>query len=275
VIGSLLGGWIPPAVRTVLPVSLRPDLLHAYQITLLVGAGFVLAAVLPLLRLRGLVEVPPAPEAGAASPRAWRLLLPVSVTFLLVGMGAGLIIPFMNLYFANRFGSTSGEIGLYFSVAQIFTGAASLLGPALARRFGKLRTAIASELLSLPFLVTLGAESHLSIAVVAFLLRATLMQASTPLLNAFLMETLPPELRARCSSLSNLVWNIGWAVSATLAGAIIQRFGYAVPFYITAVLYATSAVSFYLSFRGTPEHGLEPRPAEEAEGKRGQAPFTE
>jgi MFS family permease len=50
-----------------------------------------------------------------------------------------------------------------------------------------------------------------------------------------------------------MVWNTGWAVSATLAGWIIQRFGYATPFYITAVLYATAATSFYLAFRHQPE----------------------
>src|SRR5207249_6819900 len=121
---------------------------------------------------------------------------------------------------------SSGQIGVFFSLAQIFTAVVSLLGPAVARRFGKLKTATASELLSLPFLVTLGAERHLAVAVVAFWLRATMMQSSSPLLQAFVMETLPPALRARSSSLTNMVWNAGWATSATLAGIIIQRFGY-------------------------------------------------
>ena len=109
------------------------------------------------------------------------------------------------------------------------------------------------ELLSLPFLVTLGAERRLATAVGAFWLRATLMQAGTPLINAFVMESLPPQLRARASSLNNTVWNAGWAVSATLSGVIIQRFGYAVPFYITATLYLIAALTFYFSFRGQPE----------------------
>jgi hypothetical protein len=37
--------------------------------------------------------------------------------------------------------------------------------------------------LSLPFLITLGAEKHLATAVGAFWMRATLMQAATPLLQ--------------------------------------------------------------------------------------------
>ena len=68
-----------------------------------------------------------------------------------------------------------------------------------------------------------------------------------------IMESLPVSLRARCSSLNNTVWNTGWAVSSALSGLVIQRFGYATPFYITAVLYATAATFLYLSFRGTPE----------------------
>jgi len=155
-----------------------------------------------------------------------------------------------------------------------------LLGPFAARRIGKLRTAIASQLLSLPFLVTLGAERRLEIAVGAFWMRATLMQASTPLIGAFVMETLPPALRARSASFTNLVWNIGWAASATLAGLVIQHFGYAVPFYMTAVLYASAALWFFRSFRHVREIGPgasdeAARLSEEAKGLRGEGPTTE
>jgi MFS family permease len=66
---------------------------------------------------------------------------------------------------------------------------------------------------------------------------------------------------------------VGWALSATLAGLIIQRFGYAVPFYVTAVLYALAAGSFYLAFRHTPKIPAEPRLSEEAKGQRGEGPL--
>lgn len=129
-----------------------------------------------------------------------------------------------------------------------------------------------AQLASLPFLVTLGFERNLEVAVPAFWARAILMQASSPLLQAFVMEALPHGLRATASSLTNLLWNLGWALSATLAGAMIPRFGYSVPFYTTAALYATAALSFYVAFRGTPESEAEPRLAEEAKGHRADGP---
>jgi MFS family permease len=274
VVGSMIGGGLPWMLER-LPEAWRPDLLHSYRITLVVGAMLALAAAIPLLRMRGLREETIPRRMSASGRSSWRKLGPIGLNAFLIGAGAGLVIPFMNLYFAVRFHCTSGQIGLFFAIAQILTAVASLLGPAVARRFGKLRTATASELLSLPFLVTLGAERHLPIAVAAFWLRATLMQASSPLLQTFVMEVRPSELRARATSLINLVWNAGWATSATLAGVIIQRFGYAVPFYITAVLYATAAASFYAAFRTTPETQPAIRLSEESKGQRGEGPFTE
>lgn len=274
VAGSIFGGWMPPALRA-LPAGFAPSLLASYRATLVAAALFAAAGALPMVMLRGFRESAVAPEAADADRAASRKLWPIALNALLIGMGAGLVIPFMNLYFARRFQCSSGQIGLFFSVAQVATAAATLLGPALARRFGRLRTATASELLSLPFLVTLGAERRLDVAVGAFWLRAVLMQASTPLVNAFIMESLPVRLRARSASLSNTVWNAGWAASATLSGWVIQRFGYDVPFYVTAVLYATAAITFYLSFRGSPEGGSLPPLSEEARGVRGEGPGTE
>src|SRR5215472_1385053 len=250
VVGNNLGGLLPSLVRTVAPGT---TMFAAYRVGLLVGAVFAASAALPLLALRGLVE--PAHETGAPPPPAHetRRLRPIALNGGLTGLGAGLVIPFMNLYFKNRFQCSSAQIGLWFSIAQVCTAFASLCAPAVARRFGKLRSAVGSELLSLPFLVTLGGERHLGVAVVAFWLRASFMQASTPLVQAFTMEVLPRELRARATSLTNMSWNIGWALSATLAGAVIERFGYAAPFYMTATLYLTAATTFFLAFRHTPE----------------------
>jgi predicted MFS family arabinose efflux permease len=117
--------------------------------------------------------------------------------------------------------------------------------------------------------VTLGAEHRLSVAAVSFWLRATLMQGSTPLIQTFVMEAMPPPLRARATSLINLVWNVGWAVSATLAGTVIERFGYAMPFYATATLYFIAATTFWLAFRRLPEQGGDVHLSEEAKGRRG------
>lgn len=272
VLGSAVGGFIPHLVRALAPGA---SLFAAYRAGLFAGAGFALASLLPLAAIGPLAEAPLTQGGAPVSREHWRRLLPIALNALLIGMGAGLVIPFMNLYFKDRFGCSSAQIGAYFSVAQVFTAAAALLGPALARRFGKLRTAIVSELLSLPFLVTLGAERHLPVAVGSFWMRATLMQAASPLIQTFVMEALPPAMRAKATSTINLVWNLGWAGSAVAAGTVIERFGYAMPFYVTAALYFTAATTFWAAFRRLPETDAEVRPGEEAKGLRADGPAAE
>jgi MFS family permease len=274
VVGSVMGGELP-ALLGRLDGALHLDRVHAFRVALWVGALLGAAACLPLLRLPGLVEMTISHADGGPTPVERRRLIPIGLNAFLIGAGAGLVIPFMNLYFANRFGCTSSQIGMFFSMAAVLTAAASLLGPALARRFGMLRTAIAAQVLSLPFLVTLGFEDRLGVAVAAFWMRATLMQASTPLVQAYVMEALPPSLRARSASLITLVWNCGWAFSATVSGVVIQRFGYHVPFYITAVLYGIGATVFYLAFRRTPEGPAPRRAPESVEGRHGEGPLGE
>lgn len=274
VVGSLLGGWVP-SMLIALPEAQRPTLLVAYRIALVGGALLDFGSVIPILRMRGLVEAQLARAAAKIDRQQKLRLLPIAVNAFLIGIGAGLVIPFMNLYFKTRFDCSSAQIGVFFSVAQVMTAVAMLAGPALARRFGKLRTATTLQLASLPFLVTLGAEKTLAVAVGAFWTRAMLMQASTPLIGAFVMETLPAPLRARSASITNLVWNMGWAISATAAGLLISRFGYAMPFYITAVLYGGASLWLYRSFRDAPEHRGDPPLSEEAKGLRGEGPMTE
>ncbi len=266
VLGSAVGGALPHAVQALLRGT---PLFAAYRASLLVGVALAACSLVPLLAMGRLEEKPLAQDAEPVTREDRRRLVPIALNSLLIGMGAGLVIPFMNLYFKDRFQCSSTQIGGFFSIAQVFTATAALLGPALARRFGKLRTAVTSELLSLPFLVTLGAERRLAVAAVSFWLRATLMQAATPLLQTFIMEAMPRALRARATSLINLVWNLGWGVSAVLAGTVIERFGYATPFYVTAALYAIAATTFWAAFRRLPETGEDVRLSEEAKGLRG------
>jgi MFS family permease len=274
VVGSLMGGLLPWLLLA-LPDGFAPSTLVAYRITLIAGAVASVTALLPLIRMGDLRETPAASESEPIDPESRSRLFPIALNAFLIGAGAGLVIPFMNLYFVRRFDCSSAQIGSFYSVAQIVTAMAALLGPPISRRYGKLRTATALELASVPFLVTLGAESRLSIAVGAFWLRAMLMQASTPLHQAFIMEVLPRRLRARSMSINSALWHIGWATSAALAGLLIERFGYAIPFYVTAVLYSTAAITMFLAFRRVREPVAAQVPAGEAAATRPEGGIIE
>lgn len=259
VIGNALGGKLPDLFRFLLSDLTR---LQAYRLTLVTSALLSFSSLIPMLFVRE-----EGSEAGEKKARpSWReredlvTITKFSVNNLLIGAGAGLVIPFFNLYFAKRFGATSTQIGLYFSGSQVITASAVLLGPIAARRFGKIKTIVYAQMLSLPFLVLLGGlERYLVFAVLAFWLRACLMNMSGPLSSAMSMEMIPENKRATAASLLNMSWNLSWAGTTALSGHIMQNpgitigriflAGYSIPYYLTAILYFLATTTFYFFFR--------------------------
>lgn len=250
-LGNLMGGELPGLLERNLPL-LASSPLMSYRGALVIGALASSLAVWPLAFVREAPlherEAHPTARARDHAPLLSRLAL----NFLLMGMGAGLIMPFFNLYFAQRYGASAGQIGIYFSVAQVITLVATLSGPLIARRYGKLQALTMLQLVSLPFLVTLGFETTLAVSVASFWLRSAFMQMSSPLLTSYAMEIIPPALRARAQAIDNMAWYLGWAVSSAISGWIMARFGFAWPYYLTALCYGVATLTFWWNFRPHP-----------------------
>ncbi|HEY7019945.1 MAG TPA: MFS transporter, partial [Ktedonobacterales bacterium] len=131
----------------------------------------------------------------------------------------------------------------------LLAGAALLSAP-LAARFGKLRLAIVAQTLSLPFLIVLGVSPLLSIAAVAYLARASLMNLGAPGLQAYYMEAVPEGRRGLASSVYNGVWQGAWALGALIGGSLISLAGYGSVFLVAAVCYTASILLLAWWFGG-------------------------
>ncbi len=210
-----------------------------------------LLALIPYSRIRA----PPL----AAAPRPWRayvftrdmgLILRLALPAFIVGCGAGLTIPFLNLYFRDRFHQDPGAIGLYYGVAQVLTMGGFLLGPLLARRFSHVHAVVATELLSIPFFLLLALTDHLGVALAAFWMRGALMNMNQPVSMAFAMEIVPAHQQAVANSVRTFAWNSAWMVSTVAGGWIIERHGYAPGMFVTMGLYLLAASLFWTFFRG-------------------------
>jgi MFS family permease len=152
----------------------------------------------------------------------WRKLLSLH---LLVALGAGLIMPFLNLYLADKFELSFNEVGLLFAISSLATAAAMLLEPALVKRFGKVGTIAISQLLALPFIVILAYVPYLPLVTVALFLRTALINGAYPVYISLAMELLSPEERTAFMLGVQSIWNIGWALSAALSGQLQAAFG--------------------------------------------------
>lgn len=215
-------------------------------------AFLTIFAIIPFARIR---SAPPATERKGIREylftRDFRLLGKLTFPGFLVGLGAGLTIPFLNLYFRERFHQDPQQIGFVFAVAQVLTMVGFLVGPVLARRFTHVRTIVFTELLSIPFFLMLAIAGHLWIAIAAFWMRGALMNMNQPVSSAFAMEVVPPDQQVSTNSLRMLAWNSSWMVATPLGGWLIERYGFTPNMIATMGLYLVSAALFWVYFRGT------------------------
>jgi len=239
----------------------------AYGRMLLVSAGVASAALAALAILRE-ADPEPAPRGGDRFdwPTALRFFLPE----LAFGLGAGLTIPFINLYFRIRFGTPAGDIGLYYSGAQALMMAAFLLAPVVAGRLGSVRTIVLFQLSSLPFFLVLAFATSPALAVAAFLLRHACMNMVHPVGAAFAMEVVRPRQRARVNAMKQAANKIAWVV-ANSAGGILVAQGALLGFFVdgfTTTMLATIALyvlgsAMYWRFFARQRAGSVPAPESE------------
>jgi len=245
-LGTLLGGYIPTylAERGV-------DLLYGYRYTLV---GSVIVAFVALL-FYAMINSPAVVRKGNFKiaqyfgARDWKMMLRLTVPHFIIGTGAGLVIPFLNLYFLNRFHQESDAIGRIFSLGQLFTAVGFLIGPALAKKVGLIKTAVITQLLSIPFFLILAFSHNLALSVFAFMMRGSLMNMAWPMYNNFAMEMVSEEQQAGTNSVMSLAWNASWMVSANVGGIIIQHYGFTIVMLVTVALYVTSTAFAWALFR--------------------------
>jgi MFS family permease len=293
-LGSLLGGYFPALVAG--PLGLSPHDVLPLRITLGLVAVLQFVALIPLLLLRSdhlaaeeitdeaLPSAPVRPaevplgESPAAPPTArsfgrrlqlesptlfFRLLAPT----IFIGLGAGLIMPYLNIFVRGKFRISFEGLGWLFALSSLMTAVGMLLQPLLAERIGKVRSVVLVQALSLPFLLMMGYAPYFPLVAVALLVRGMLMNMANPVYMAFCMDQLPRRERATFSGSAEVIWSLTWAVSSGISGWLrdllgFQR-GFDVEFALMALLYFISTAMLYAFFGRRPERPAESEPEEQ------------
>jgi MFS family permease len=214
-------------------------------------------SLLPLLKLP---ETGRKNEKNTAAPfkavwaqrgQMFRLLFPS----LLVSLGAGLLIPFMNLFFRNRFGLDDNYIGQLIGFGSLGMGIAFLAAPVLADRWGKARAVVITQGLSIPFMILLGFVPNLTVAFIAYFIRMALMNLSSPIYQTMVMEEVEDDARGMAASLYSMIWNFGRALSPIISGPIQMHYGFDPIFVATILTYGVSVWMLWVWFvRGRARH---------------------
>jgi MFS family permease len=179
------------------------------------------------------------------------MVVRIFIPNIIISMGAAILIPYMNLFFKETYGISDAVLGVLFAVSSVVTGVATLASPLLARRWGRIRSLVITQMASIPFLLLIGFSGFIWLSGFAFWVRAALMNMGNPLYSAFAMEQVSERERATVSGLMGMSWNIGWTIGPFVSGYLQEnpRIGWGPIFVITCTLYVLASVLMRLFFQ--------------------------
>ncbi len=235
----------------------------AYQYTLAISCVILIIGLIPVLFMRSKTKstkqakavqeahaAPATPDVQKVDKKQqWKTIFLFAGAGLPIGLGAGLIIPYLNMYFMHRFDASNSQIGFILSLGQLATVFATLIGPALVKKVGNVKAVVFLQISSIPFLLITGFTNILSVAAAGFLLRQALMNAGNPIQQTLMMSKVDDSMKGMANSVSQMTFMIGWATMGPIATSFVQTYGaywgYAILFAITAVLYLIGSAYYY------------------------------
>lgn len=184
----------------------------------------------------------------------WILLFKAIVPTVIISIGAGLTIPFINLFFYHDFGVDSSEFALIGGGASLLVAFMALLVPKVKDILGFKKGITLTQSIAVLALVALATTEFfveywwaLPLAILCFWIRTPLMNMAAPMTSELTMNYVGKENQEILSAITAAIWSGSWYFSSQIFRFLKSMdMPYAYIFYITAALYAFGVFTYYL-----------------------------
>jgi MFS family permease len=183
----------------------------------------------------------------------WKLIFRVTFPTLIIAVGAGFTIPFINLFFLNVHGMDSKSFSAIGSISYLLVAIGVLIVPEIKRRSNYYVAITLIQAISILFLFLMATTEYykhlwyaLPLAVFFFTFRQPLMNVAGPMTSELTMYYVGDRNREMVSALNAAIWSGSWFISSQIFGWL-RSFGlsYVNVFLITASLYIIGVGWYY------------------------------
>ena len=244
-VGSLLGG-MPALLRSFADMPVLPS----YQWTWGVYAVLCLGAGLLALTLSPSVELRTPRTDHRLSPASRPVVATFASLSALDSLGGGFLTTAMLSYwFFKRFGVTEAVLAPLFCAVRVANGLSHLGAAWIATRIGLVNTMVLTHLPSSLLLMTVPFAPTLTVAVVLFLIRESLVEMDVPTRQSYIVAVVREDERLRAAGITNLTRGIAWAVAPVCAGSLMRGVSLSAPLLIGPGLKIAYDLLLYRAFR--------------------------
>jgi len=184
----------------------------------------------------------------------WYLIIKAIFPTLIIAIGAGLTIPFINLFFFHNFEIDSASFAFIGGVSSILVAFLALLVPNLKRFLGFKKGITYTQSIAVIALVALATTEFfndywwaLPLATICFWIRTPLMNMAAPMTSELTMNYVGSKNQEMLSAIMAAIWSGSWFFSSQIFRFLTSEgLAYAYIFYITSALYAFGVIMYYL-----------------------------
>ncbi len=252
-IGNMSGGFLASFMERAAPSAIAGFALpEKYGLVLILGQILGLSALFPFSMIRSESSNEDEKRVDLSKLASWKqirlvFLAKALLPHFMIACGAGLIMQFINLYLVDTFQVTDTTLATVMTLQSATMILGVLAAPFLAEKQGKVNTVLASQLLSLPFMIVLALSSNWTICLIALVSRAALMNMSSPIADSLLLEMCSRTEQAVFNALKTVFWALAWASGSLIYGFLLGG-DHSLAFLVSASLYFGSTCLFALFF---------------------------
>jgi MFS family permease len=216
-------------------------------------AALSLASTLIMLRITESknLKKPGGGVRGLLPHRSKGILVKYVLTSAIIAFGAGMVVPLMAFWMGLRYGISDVTSVFILGISSIVIGIATLASTPLAKRFGLVKAAVATQAFSTFFMFATPLSPDYISASFVYTARAFLMNMASPLQQSMIMGLVAEDERGAASGVSAALWRLPNALSTSIGTWFMSRRLLATPFYIATALYILSIGLFWYFFRNT------------------------
>jgi len=190
----------------------------------------------------------------------WLIILAMFIDQL----GGMLIFPFFGLYITSKYNVGMTEVGVLFTIFALTGVVGSILGGALADKFGRKIIIIFGLVVSAASSLLLAFAPNLNFIYLAGALVGLLGNMSGPAHQAMIADVLPEDKRADGFGMLRIIANLAVVIGPAIGGLLASR-SYTLLFIIDVITSVITAFIFYLYVPET-----KPEVVPDKDGKTGE-----
>ncbi|MCX8174539.1 MAG: MFS transporter [Thermoplasmata archaeon] len=255
-LGTVMGGVLPAGIMQIFSLSISQGFWWSIVISVIINSTQLL--VLFFTRVENGVKL----AHFSFKIKEPKLIGKFAVTQMLIGLGAGLVIPWFPIFFTNKYflphypdfdtayGVALPQVSTIMTISSVIMSFSFLVAPFFAERLGQVKLIAGSQAISVLFLFLIPFSPFFGLAALLYIVRTILMMVSSPIGTSFMMTTVKPEDKTNANAITMFAWNASWSFSYFISGYVWEIFPDYVPFVLCSTFYLSSCVLYFVFFSG-------------------------